>query len=304
MILFCLWAFIAPWMEIFIWMAWVLKPLSRIELEDHGAELGMFARDEQTMKQRANQPLYRTSTSSESSPIFYTPSETSKLDIASALENMSPKSIASIRHGKNIIQQLGDLISYENNYAWGLISSENAVSVYKMNLARRTYIKGEGLITTSPNDIFNILEKAKQTEWHFRTKRQNILDVYDCQTSLIQTVLFMDSMVTDREFLEIRRWERQGDNYLIATSGSGLENGFRPEIKNTVRGNSDIGGISLNTVANRPSFTKITVVISWKLNGWLSESQYQKIGTRFLLSYIDNLRRLLVTTFSSLDVKI
>ncbi|XP_065839190.1 uncharacterized protein [Oscarella lobularis] len=145
------------------------------------------------------------------------------------------------------------------------------------------------IIDCCPKDLFRILyvEGEKQPSWNSTVLKSESLYKIDDHSDISYNVAAeaAGGIVSSRDFVSVRYWDRRGPNYISAGTGINFPN--KPEVKGITRGLNGPGGYVMNAVADDPGRTRLIWVLDTDLKGWIPQYLIDKALSGVLITFFE-----------------
>lgn len=181
-------------------------------------------------------------------------------------------------------------IFHESNWKTEKMDHEGAIQTCHHPEFGKVY-KYAGTLPAAPETILDILfnRLEEQVTWNPTIKEAKVIESIDSQTDVVYVLSEgAKGVVSCRDFVNLRMWQRRGESYLLCVIGS--EHVNQPPKKTVVRGEQ---GPLLYMLAPSDSEThrsKFQWLLNVNLKGWLPQYIIDKAMAKSMLDYADALK--------------
>uniref|UniRef100_A0A0K8RIW4 Putative steroidogenic acute regulatory protein n=1 Tax=Ixodes ricinus TaxID=34613 RepID=A0A0K8RIW4_IXORI len=181
-------------------------------------------------------------------------------------------------------------IFHESNWKTEKMDHEGAIQTCHHSEFGKVY-KYAGTPPAAPETILDILfnRLEEQVTWNPNIKEARVIESIDNQTDIVYVLSEgAKGVVSCRDFVNLRMWQRRGESYLLCVIGS--EHVNQPPKKTVVRGEQ---GPLLYMLAPSDSEThrsKFQWLLNVNLKGWLPQYIIDKAMAKSMLDYADALK--------------
>ncbi|XP_062519768.1 stAR-related lipid transfer protein 3-like [Corticium candelabrum] len=148
-----------------------------------------------------------------------------------------------------------------------------------------------GVVPCSSVEIFRILylECEKTPQWNSSVAKCEVLYRIDNRTDIIYNIAAeaAGGMVSRRDFVNVRYWEKQGDIYI--SGGKGIEYSRMPKQDGIIRGLNGPGGYIMAPSSHNHQHSLVTWVLDTDLKGWIPQYIIDKALAGVMLNFFSSL---------------
>ncbi|DAZ94124.1 TPA: hypothetical protein N0F65_010368 [Lagenidium giganteum] len=153
--------------------------------------------------------------------------------------------------------------------------------------------KCETVIDLSAEELFDVLhgQFEQSSSWNVTAAENKIIKVLDETTDVVHLVTApaLGGMVTSRDFINTRKWRRQGGGFLIGSTCAG-KNLLKTE-KGITRGENGPTGFIILPHDSSPDKCRFIWVMNCDIKGYFPSSVIRKGTLSEMLCFVRNLRR-------------
>lgn len=209
---------------------------------------------------------------------FYTPHASDDENETEYQENpkslgISPQDQQFIEKSKETMEATWHLMSINDGWKTEKQKDEIVVESRVIPSGRKIY-RLKSSLDGKTEDIFNliVLRPDMAHKWGGSITDSYVVRQIDDQTDIVYNSTGVEGggMVSSRDFVNLRRWERRGD--VFVSCNATIEIDELPPKKDHIRGENGPGGWAFREAEGNPNRTEYVWLFNVDLKGWLPQS--------------------------------
>lgn len=191
----------------------------------------------------------------------------------SATTILSQQDQQFIQNGKETMEQTWHLMGV--NEGWKSEKVKDGIVVESRVVpSGRKIFRLKGSLDARAEDVFNLIVFRPQDapKWGGNVTSSYVVRQIDSHTDIVynSTGVAGGGMVSCRDFVNLRRWEKRGD--VFVSCNASVEVDEVPPKKDHIRGENGPGGWAMREAEDNPNRTEYVWLFDVDLKGWLPQS--------------------------------